>query len=160
ASAVGARSEDELALGPEAVGQPRHERRLGPDHEQVGVDLFGPGGDRSGDPWVPGRGHDVGRASQDVGQRVLPAAPADDADLHDSEAWRSANWTNCSRPGPTPTSLIGTPACRDRNSTYALAAEGSSCSSVARDRSVFHPGRVSYTGVTLCRTDWWYGRLS
>ena len=39
-----------------------------------------------------------------MGQRVLAAPAADDADPH-----AAAKETNCSRPGPTPTSRTGTP---------------------------------------------------
>ena len=56
------------------------------------------------------------------------AAAADDADLHECRAgvvgtlttrsWRSrahaAKWRNCSRPGPTPTSRMGTPTWSSR----------------------------------------------
>ena len=39
--AVGAGPEHQAARGPQPVGQAVDQRRLGPDHEQVGVDLLG-----------------------------------------------------------------------------------------------------------------------
>ena len=89
--------------------------RLGPDHVQVGLDLLDRHvGDRDG--WrhagVARRHDHVRRAGQDVGERVLAASAADDADPH-----AVAKETVCSRPGPTPTRRTGTPICSERKAT-------------------------------------------
>ena len=110
---VGARSHDRAALGAQAVGEPGHEGRLGADHEEVGLDLLdGTVGhhDRGRHARVARRDHDVRRAGQHVGERVLAASAPDDADPH-----AVAKDTVCSRPGPTPTRRTGTPICSDRN---------------------------------------------
>ena len=85
AGPVGTGSHDGAPVGPQAVGQPVDQRGLGPDHHQVGLDLFGRRRrhrDRVRHARVARRDHHLGRAGQHVGQRVLPAPTADDADLH------------------------------------------------------------------------------
>ena len=114
--AVGARPQDGAALGPQGVRQARHERRLGADDVEVGLDLLHRlvigHGDRRGHAGVARRHDDVGRARQHVGERVFAAAAPDDADPH-----AVAKETVCSRPGPTPTRRTGTPICSDRKDT-------------------------------------------
>ena len=55
----------------------------------------------------------------------------------------AAKRTNWSRPGPTPTSLIGTPIWVARKEMYCRAAGGRSPSSVAPERSSCQPGSSS-----------------
>ena len=102
---------------PELVGEPGDQRSLRADHDQVGVevvgepelglDVVGGGGVARGDrrdPGVPGRGVQLfhPRAPRQApAQRVLPAAAADDEDLH-------ATGRLCSRAGPTDTTETGT----------------------------------------------------
>ena len=112
---VGTRPHDGLALGAQAVGQAGHERRLGPDDVQVGLDLLDRhvgDRDRRGHARVARRHDHVGRARQHVRERVLAATAADDADPH-----AVAKETVCSRPGPTPTRRTGTPICSERKAT-------------------------------------------
>ena len=114
--AVGARARGRPGPGPQAVGQAGDQRRLGADDVEVGLDLLDrlvrQHGDRGGHARVARRDDDVGRARQHVGERVLAASAADDADPH-----AVAKETVCSRPGPTPTRRTGTPICSDRNAT-------------------------------------------
>ena len=104
---VGAGAEHQLAGGPQPVGQPGDQRRLGADHVQVGVDLLGrlggaldvrpPAQPTPAMPGLPGATTtDAVRARAD-GHGVLAAARADDADPH-----HDAKDTNWSRPGPDP----------------------------------------------------------
>ncbi len=132
AGSVGAGAEHETAVGAQLVGQAVHQRLLGADHEQVGVDVFrriggdGDGKARAGEgevgrvrsvgrmgrhAGIAGGHHHVGGAGQRQRQGVLTPARADDADFH------AANRTNCSRPGPTPTSLMGTPIWSAKKAT-------------------------------------------
>ena len=80
--AVGAGAEDQLALGPEPVGQAVDQRRFGADHEQVGIERFGRGADRTRDAGVPGRDDDVGGTAEHGGERVFTTSGPDDDDLH------------------------------------------------------------------------------
>jgi hypothetical protein len=93
----GDRSEAAHALGGERVGEPRDERRLRPDDDQVGAGVARRAGERRGvavrrverprvapDPGVAGRAQHLGRlrrAQQRAHERVLAAARADDEDL-------------------------------------------------------------------------------
>ena len=120
--------------GPQPVGQPVDQRGLGPDDVEVGVDLLGRGGHAgdgvalggpAGDPGVARGHHHVGGAPEHHGQGVLPPARSDHA--HGRMPGRSpgrrrgaahaAKRTNCSRPGPTPTSRTGVPICSARKCT-------------------------------------------
>ena len=112
--AVGAGPEHGPTRGAQVVGQAGHQRGLGPHDVEVGLDLP----DRRlvhldgvRHARVARRDHDVRGAGQGVGERVLAAPAADDADPH-----AVAKETVCSRPGPTPTNRTGTPICSDRNS--------------------------------------------
>ena len=89
---VGPGAEDPPARRPQAVGQAVDQRHLGPDHEQVGLELLRRRRDRAGDAGVAGGHHHLGVPSEHVGQRVLPSSAADDADLHGGSSSR--------RPGP------------------------------------------------------------
>ena len=111
--AVGPGPEDDLARGAQVVGQPGHQRSLGPNDVEVGLDLLDRGLvhlDRARHAGVSRRDHHVCGARQGVRQRVLAATAADDADPH-----AVAKETVCSRPGPTPTNRTGTPICSERN---------------------------------------------
>ena len=102
-------------IGSESVGEAVDQRRLGADDDQVGVDLFDRcvgGRDRLGHTGIARGDHDVSGSRQHMGERVLAAPAADDADPH-----AVAKETNCSRPGPTPTRRTGTPICSDKNAT-------------------------------------------
>ena len=70
-------------------------------------------GERPSIPALPGVDDDLGSPRQGVGEGVLARAGADDADLGS----RAAKRTYCSRPGPTPTKVTGTPACSAMHST-------------------------------------------
>ena len=113
---VGTGSEHAHALGPEPVRQPVDEWLLGADHHQVhrsiGDKFLNRHRRRAGDPGVAGSHHDLGGPPQNLGQSVLSAARTDDDDLHRDAAPRC---TNCSRPGPTPTRVTGTPTWLSRN---------------------------------------------
>ena len=52
--AVGPGPEHERPLAPQPVGQPVDQGRLGPDHEQVGLDLLGGVATEPGMPGLPG----------------------------------------------------------------------------------------------------------
>src|SRR5690606_37944522 len=83
ACAVGTRPEHEPPRGTQSVGEPVDERGLRADHEQVGLDLLRRRRHRARDARVAGRHHHLGAAPEHVGERVLAATAADDADLHD-----------------------------------------------------------------------------
>ncbi len=114
--AVGSRAQDGSTLGPQRVGQAVHQGCLGADDVEIGLDLVDRlvVDDRDGcrHAGIARRHDDVGRARQHVGERVLAAAAAEDADPH-----AVAKETVCSRPGPTPTRRTGTPICSERKAT-------------------------------------------
>ena len=112
---VGARAEHDLALRPQAVGQPVHERLLGADHEQVGLELLGRRVDRPGIPGLPGRDDDVVVRRQHERQAGLP--PPDPTTTTVTCRAHAGSWTYWSRPGPTPRRRIGTPTCCSRKAT-------------------------------------------
>jgi hypothetical protein len=107
--AVGPWTEHEAAGGAQPVGQAVDQRDLGPDDEQVRVELLGRRGDRTGDAGVPGRDQHLGAPGEHRREGVLPGPAADDDDAH-----QAPRCTNCSRPGPVPTRRIGTPTCCSR----------------------------------------------
>ena len=88
--------------GPQPVGQPVDQRRLGTDDEQVGVDLARRRRRRTtGCPGCPGvTTTSAVRASTSASACSRPPGP-DDADPHHDSC------TNWSRPGPMPTKRIG-----------------------------------------------------
>ncbi len=113
--AVGTGTHDGPSRRAQPVGQAVDERGLGPDHVEVGLHLLDRrvgDGDRRRHARVARRDDHVGRAGQHVGERVLAATAADDADSH-----AVAKETVCSRPGPTPTRRTGTPICSDKKAT-------------------------------------------
>ena len=136
---VGPRADHPRARGPQPVGQPVDQRPLGPDHHQVGLDLLGRGrgdGDAvalavvAGMPGLPGVTTTSAVRASTRGQGVLAAARAHHADRGrpggrhrggPAGAWRArhavAKDTNCSRPGPTPTSRTSTPTWAARKAT-------------------------------------------
>ena len=64
--------------------------------------------------------------------------------------------TTCSRPGPTPISVIGTPiALGDVAQVVAGGLAGRSLSVRHSVRSSRQPGSSSYSAVAWCSTDWW-----
>ena len=87
--AVGAGAEHELPRGPQAVGQPVDERRLGPDHDEVGVELLGRRRRRPGDAGVARRDDDLGRAGRARAARACSRPPTRRRDLHERRRDRS-----------------------------------------------------------------------
>ena len=104
AGAVGPRPEHQLALGPQPVGQPVDERHLGPDHEQVGVELLGGAATDPGMPGLPGVTTHLVRTDADRATRPgrAPARPLPDQ-THGPrrQASRARTHVLVSRPGPT-----------------------------------------------------------
>ena len=161
--AVGARPEHQPAAGPQPVGQAVDQRRLGPDHVQVGVDLRG-----------RGRGAELDAAGQ--------------TGRHARVAGRDHHRRRCGT-GPRPGRARGPPAPTTQTSHQAGAVQcpkdelfpagadadqpdrhaglvGQECDVVlglARQlvqlggvRQVGLPaGQLLVTGVTSCSTDWW-----
>ena len=61
----------------------------------------------------------------------------------------------CSRPGPTPTSAIGTPTKSAMNRGSRAPPAGRSASVRHSPMSSLQPGSSSYSAVAWCSTDWW-----
>ncbi len=70
AGAVRSRPENAPTRRAQAVGEAVDQWRLGADHEEVGVDLLGRRGDRSGDARVARGDDDLGITAEDVGEGV------------------------------------------------------------------------------------------
>ena len=100
------RAEAGDALGPDGVGDPGDERRLRPDHDQVGADLDGERGDRLrigrldgaqlGDrarcrdcPAPRSARSTAGSSARPERERMLPPAGADQKYAHDRRSYRS-----------------------------------------------------------------------
>ena len=119
---VGAGTDHGLTLGAQLVGQAVDDLLIGANDEEIGVE-FGRGGRHAldavgGDARVAGSHDDVRALGQSPRQGVLARARADDDTApHEGR-------TNCSRPGPTPTTEMVTPVVCSRNVTYCLAASG------------------------------------
>ena len=73
---------NELALGAEAVGKTVDQGDLRADDEEVGIEIGGIGRDRTGDPGIARRDHDLAVPAQRIGERVLPTAGSDDDHPH------------------------------------------------------------------------------
>ena len=139
--AVGARAKDGLPLGPQIIGEPVDHLLIGPDDEEIGLELRRGRRDARDavrrDTGVPRRHDDLSALREGPRQCVFTRARAnDDAAPHEGR-------TNCSRPGPTPTTEMVTPVVASRNFTYALALSGNWSYCVDAVMSSFQPGRTS-----------------
>jgi len=96
---------------------------------------------------VAGQGEqplDVGALGERCQQGVLAPAAADDRDPHPQSSLEVVVLTSvCSRPGPTPTAVTGTPPSFSTASTYTLAALGRSSSRVTPLMSSRQPSNSS-----------------
>ena len=96
------RAEDRDARAPQRVAEPEHERQLGPDHDEPGLEVVGERDEAAdvvdGDVVAGGDARDAGVAGSAVQfatggargerlrQRVLPPARADEQDPHRAES--------------------------------------------------------------------------
>ena len=177
---VGAGAEHETAIGAQPVGQAVHERlprarsrtgRRRSPRAASSVTVMQPSPPcgrsrrRASASGVPRGHHDVGGAGQGRGpgrargrptRRHRPSwsHPSDRTDDHGDA--HAANRTNCSRPGPTPTSLIGHPdllapgtrrsACRRRQVGRARSRPTGRCATRAAPRRPASPGAAPTGG--------------
>ena len=108
-------TDDHFALRAKPVRETVHQRRLGSDDEEVGLELRCRRGHTRDavcrDAVIARSDDDVRALRQNVRERVFSRAGSDD------DAARHAVRTNCSRSGPTPTTEIVTPIFSSRNRT-------------------------------------------